>query len=129
MQEEKLRANEKVTFFDDEFRNPVAVSDITRVVEWLLGGSESAQGAVKSVLNMGGPNRLSRYDMAEAVAKHCGVGMECVERGKSAEVARAAPSPLDISMDSSRLQAQLPFALTPFAAGLREVFGEPAAPP
>jgi dTDP-4-dehydrorhamnose reductase len=123
LQEEKLRLKEQCKFFIDEFRSPVAICDIIRIINWLLAGSVEAASMTKSVLNMGGPHRLSRYDMATAVAQHCGLSMDCVERASSVSVTRAAPSPLDISMDSSRLQEALPFKLLPFQQGLAEVFG------
>jgi hypothetical protein len=37
-------------------------------------------------------------------------------------LACAAPSPLDISMDSSKLQKELSFPLQKFAAALKDVF-------
>ena len=123
MQEDKLRRGEAATFFDDEFRSPTMVSDLTGTVAWLLSGGEAAAAAVKRVFNIGGPDRLSRFEMAEAVAAHCGLLATAVARGKSADVARAAASPLDISMDSAALQELLPFPLTPFKVGLRDVFG------
>lgn len=123
MQEETLRTQTRRTFFDDEYRSPVLVHDITRIVAWLLSG-KSGEGwpLAPGVYNMGGPDRLSRADMVAAVAAHRGLSQACVERAPSASVQRAAASPLDISMDSGKLQAALPFALTPFARGLDAVF-------
>ena len=135
VQEETLRTQTRRTFFHDEIRSPVLVHDITRIIAWLLtGGADRQPGGVQSseppwpwplaagTYNMGGPDRLSRADMVAAVAAHRGLPQGCVERAASASVQRAAASPLDISMDSSRLQAALPFALTPFARGLDAVF-------
>jgi dTDP-4-dehydrorhamnose reductase len=63
---------------------------------------------------MGGPDRLSRADMADAVAAACGHDARLIVRAPAASVDRGAPSPADISMDSARLEAAVGMALTPF---------------
>jgi dTDP-4-dehydrorhamnose reductase len=71
---------------------------------------------------MGGPDRLSRSGMAEAVAEVRGHNPGCIVRVSGASVPRPAPSPADISMDSSRLEGQVGFRMTPFKDALREIF-------
>jgi hypothetical protein len=59
---------------------------------------------------MGGPERLSRVDMAERVASAWGLDQQYIVPADSASVARNVASPPDISMDVSRLrQVCLPF--------------------
>lgn len=126
--ENALRLQQPTKLFHDEYRNPIYVGDIVRVVGWLVE-SRDAAALRHCCLNMGGPDRLSRVGMARAVAAHCGLDTGCIEEVASATVARAAASPLDISMDSSRLAAELPFPLTPFRAALAEVFPSDAPMP
>lgn len=100
-----MRGSQPATFFSDEWRNPVYVRDLQRLVKLLIaqstepeaeatgteaaakGGAEAGtapqleQGGLGSahqprriprVLNTGGPERLSRVDMARQVrtARH-----------------------------------------------------------
>ena len=121
MQEEQLRKHNKCRFFTDEFRSPVCVQDIVRIVQWLLSAEPKASSA-RGIYNMGGPERLTRMDMAQAVAKHCKHDVKYLQPALSADVQRAAPSPADISMNSTKLQALLPFKLRKFEDGLSDCF-------
>jgi hypothetical protein len=73
---------------------------------------------------MGGPERLSRIDVAHAVARARGHGTECA---RAVERATLPPgpvaSPLDISMDSTALHRVTGVTPTPLAALLAELAG------
>lgn len=134
MQEEALRTQQPVKFFSDEFRSPIYVADLTAAILFALSTpppaahpqhAQHGPGSTRT-FNAGGPERLSRLGIAQAVAAHCGHSMDSVEAAASASVARAAPSPLDISMDSSKLAAWLPFELTPLADALVDLFPPPS---
>ncbi|KAJ1281707.1 hypothetical protein BS78_04G326600 [Paspalum vaginatum] len=63
-----LSQGQQVEFFDDEFRCPIYVKDVVAVIlslakTWLSGGKK-----VQVLLNVGGPDRVSRLQMAESVA-------------------------------------------------------------
>ena len=60
------------------------------------------------LLNMGGPERLSRLEMAYKTADCWELDRSCIVPALSASVKRGVVSPADISMDSSRLLRQLP---------------------
>ena len=75
---------------------------------------------------MGGPQRLSRVNMACAVAAARGHDAAYILAAPAASVDRGVASPADISMDSSRLEAELGWALTPFEDALRLIYAQPA---
>ncbi|EFN51077.1 hypothetical protein CHLNCDRAFT_141448 [Chlorella variabilis] len=112
-----LAAGKPTTFFNDEWRSPIRVRDILRVCQTLINRQDELQ---HRLFNMGGPDRLSRADMAAAVAAACGYDPALILAAPAASVPRPAPSPADISMDSSRLEA----AMTPFEAAIRHILGE-----
>ncbi|CAI5497255.1 unnamed protein product, partial [Closterium sp. Naga37s-1] len=63
-----LASGQPESFFDDEYRCPVYIHDYPRIVRALM--HRHAQGErVALTLNVGGPNRLSRADMAAVVAR------------------------------------------------------------
>ena len=65
VQVESLKSGKKTKFFSDEYRCPVLVMDIVKIVEHFM--EESRKGSLQLTLNMGGPERLSRVDMAKQV--------------------------------------------------------------
>ena len=100
---DRLQKQEETSFFTDEFRNVVYVGDICRVIRHFIdnGIGERAAG----VYNMGGADRVSRLDFAEAVAKHCGLETTCAKGvARSSLPPGPVASPPDISMDSSKLE-------------------------
>lgn len=119
MQANALRQGEPTKFFEDEFRSYVLVTDIVQVIKHLLSTPEKA--LEQKVFNMGGPDRLSRADFASAVAEQCGLSTNCIVSVPAASITRAVKSPADISMDSSKLQAILPFQISPCAAALKAI--------
>ena len=120
--DEKLGAGEKTNFFGDEVRSVVFVADIVRLLSWLLKGGVAA-GCV-GVHNMGGPQRLTRVDVAMAVAAHRGHDTALVAAVNRADVvpAGAVASPPDISMDSSKLALASGIAATTLADMVSQSF-------
>jgi dTDP-4-dehydrorhamnose reductase len=86
IQEESLRLARPCKFFSDEYRSPILVHDVARVVLLLLSESHSVPFGT---YNAGGPERLSRADMAHAIALHCGLEPGRVDVTESAAVKRA----------------------------------------
>ncbi len=96
------------------------MNDIVQVCTALAGGGISL--AAQRVFNMGGPERVSRVDMAEAVAAVRGHDPGSIQSVSSATVDRGCASPPDISMDSARLEGEMRMKMTPFKDALKEIF-------
>jgi nucleoside-diphosphate-sugar epimerase len=79
----------------------VYVSDICDIVKFIISRAAAAAagstagsgchltGLPHSIYNMGGPERLSRHDMAMAVAQHCGHSSKAIKAANSADVHRS----------------------------------------
>lgn len=97
------------TFFEDEWRNFVAVEDVAAVVvgEVNARAPGAASGCARPpVLNVGGPARLSRLDFARLVARVRGAPENAVRGARAADgPPRAVVSPPDIAMNVTRVQA------------------------
>ncbi|EIE18739.1 methionine adenosyltransferase regulatory beta subunit-related [Coccomyxa subellipsoidea C-169] len=119
----QLKEGTPTSFFNDEFRNPVFVDDIVSVVLRLLqpGTVLSGRWACILVYNMGGPERLSRVDMAAKVAEVWGYSPDAIVSAPSSSVNRGVASPADISMTSRKLETELGLRLTPFSEALQQI--------
>ena len=105
--------SERTTFYDDEFRSPICVYDVCAVIR---AAYESPPETPKTY-NMGGPDRVSRVDMAKGVAAYLANGDATLEATYVGKIARAScreakrlrgvAAPPDISMDSSALYAEV----------------------
>ncbi|KAI9110033.1 hypothetical protein K1719_019074 [Acacia pycnantha] len=114
-----LAKGEKVNFFHDEFRCPIYVKDLVTIVlaltsQWIPGGKQ-----MQLVLNAGGPDRVSRVQMAEAVAQFRGYDTSSIQPVSASSVDRGVRSPADISMDIARLVQILKIHPTSFKEGVR----------
>ena len=80
---------------------------------------------------MGGPDRLSRLEMAQTVAAICRYSTSAIIAAPSSSVHRPVKSPPDISMDSSRIEADLGLKLVAFRDAVKQMHeaGELDRPP
>ncbi|CAA6655639.1 unnamed protein product [Spirodela intermedia] len=108
---------QEVDFFYDEFRCPIYVKDLVNIILILIKKRVSDENPMRLLLNVGGPERVSRLQMAEKVAD---------VRGHDSSLIKAvsASSVPDISMDISRLTQELGVTPVCFKNGVQLTFGE-----
>lgn len=118
----RLLASTPTTYFTDEYRSVVHVEDVICALVHFTGralecrnndndSGDSDSGSIGSdrtvIYNLGGRERVNRYQLAVAVAKHLQLDYkDCVigaERGDGSSV----PSPPDISMNVDKLTREL----------------------
>ncbi len=130
----------ETTFYTDEIRSVISVRDVVQILIYffdkvinkksksLLGGCDTDEETfiISGIYNMGGPDRVSRMDMAVAVAKECGFSHEFTflpaEKSKLELGHNDVPSPLDISMDSSKLEQIVGWKFSGLEATVKETF-------
>ncbi|NP_001404033.1 spore coat polysaccharide biosynthesis protein SpsK isoform 2 [Oryza sativa Japonica Group] len=122
-----LSQGQQVQFFNDEFRCPVYVKDMVDVVlsltkSWLADGK-----AVQVLLNVGGPDRVSRLQMAESVADVRGYSHSIIKSVSASSVDRGVASPPDISMDITKLTQMLGIKPISFQDGVRATLAAEAS--
>uniref|UniRef100_A0A7N0ZQT3 RmlD-like substrate binding domain-containing protein n=1 Tax=Kalanchoe fedtschenkoi TaxID=63787 RepID=A0A7N0ZQT3_KALFE len=101
--DEVLSKGQAEEFFEDEFRCPVYVKDVVSIILSLTKKWVSEGKPMQLLLNVGGPDRLSRAQMAEAVAQTRGHDLSLIKRVPASSVNRGVNSPADISMDITKL--------------------------
>ncbi|XP_034708392.1 methionine adenosyltransferase 2 subunit beta [Vitis riparia] len=114
-----LSRGDKMDFFYDEFRCPVYVKDVVAIIlalttRWIAEGKQ-----MKLILNAGGPDRVSRAQIAETVADVRGYDTSLIRPVSASSVDRGVKSPVDISMDITKLIQTLHISPTSFRAGVQ----------
>lgn len=115
-----LSQGQQVEFFSDEFRCPVYVKDMVDVILSLTKTWFPDDGKkVQVLLNVGGPDRVSRLQMAESVAVVRGYNPSIIKSVSASSVNRGVASPPDISMDITKLTQILGIKPISFQDGVR----------
>ncbi|KAL9142039.1 hypothetical protein ABFS82_14G142600 [Erythranthe guttata] len=114
-----LAKGETMNFFNDEFRCPVFVKDLVSIIQFLTNQWISEGKQVQLLLNVGGPDRVSRVQMAEAVALVRGYSTSLIKPVPSSSVDRGVKSPSDISMDIGKLIQATGISPTPYTEGVK----------
>jgi len=83
-----------MTFFIDEFRAPAHAADVAAAISTLAADRDSG-----GVLHVAGPDRLSRLELAQAMAAHLGYGRVTLATSTIAESGMTRPG--DVVLDSS----------------------------
>jgi dTDP-4-dehydrorhamnose reductase len=91
---EEMALDESATFFDNEVRSPVQVTDLARALLFV------AAAPVEGLLHLGGEDDVSRADLAELV-----------RRAPVRRMPAPPTRPLDCRLDSARARAFLPVIL------------------
>jgi dTDP-4-dehydrorhamnose reductase len=112
---EQLSLDMPCSFFIDEWRSPICVTDICEIVKRVI---EHKSLPLKLVLNVGGPQRLSRYDMALMVAQRLGVPTKVLP-ASSSSVSRGFVSPVDTSLCVTLCSELLDFTPSSFDNNLQ----------
>ncbi|KAL0538500.1 hypothetical protein IC582_027521 [Cucumis melo] len=114
-----LSEGREVEFFHDEFRCPVYVKDVVNVIITLIKTWISEGKQMQLLLNVGGPNRVSRVEMAETVAEIRGHKKSLIKRVSASSIDRGVKSPADISMNIDKLVQILAMFPVSFTDGVR----------
>ncbi|KAF5464198.1 hypothetical protein F2P56_014292 [Juglans regia] len=114
-----LSKGEKMEFFHDEFRCPVYVKDVVTIIQVLTSRWMSEAKQMQLLLNVGGPDRVSRLQMAEAVAHIRGYDISLIKPVSASSVDRGVKSPSDISMNIDKLVQTLTISPISFIDGVR----------
>jgi dTDP-4-dehydrorhamnose reductase len=108
-----LRAERPVRLFVDEFRTPVDPESAALALASLLRGRHAG------LFHLGGPERISRFELGRRTADAFGLSSSLLE-----PIPRSShtgpPRPTDVSLDSGRARRELAWTPRPLAESLAE---------
>lgn len=97
-----LAKGEKPRLFHDEIRTPILAEDVAKAVSELV-----AHEAPPPLLNLGGPDAVSRYELGLAVARAYGLDSGRLEAIPLKAIDPVAPRPPDLSLDTTLARKSL----------------------
>lgn len=115
-----LAKGEASNFFHDEFRCPIFVKDLVAIIQVLTNKWISEGEQTQLLINAGGPDRVSRVQMAEAVAHVRSYSTSLIKPVSALSIARGVKSPPDISMDITKLIQVMGICPTSYCEGVRQ---------
>jgi dTDP-4-dehydrorhamnose reductase len=113
-----LRAGRPVRLFTDQVRTPVDAESVADAIERILGGGHGGR------FHLGGPERVTRYDLGLRVAARLGLPAHLIEAVRQADTPHR-PRPADVSLDHTRARDVLGWRPRPLDVAIRD--GRPAA--
>lgn len=96
---DKLKAGEKVKVFFDQYRSPLSVIEAARIIRYLCESEVSSE-----TINFGGPERLSRYELAEMLCKTSGFDKTLLDKISMYDL-HDLPHVADVSMNVDKLKS------------------------
>jgi len=96
---DKLKAGERVKVFYDQFRSPLSVLEAARIIHHLCVSDIKGE-----IINFGGSERLSRYDLALMLCNHAGLDANLLEKTTMYDLPDL-PHVADVSMNIEKLES------------------------
>jgi dTDP-4-dehydrorhamnose reductase len=109
------RRDEDTTYFTNEYRTVISLVHVLNVIYWWIQNMPTRTTTMTTIqsksgiYNMGGPHRVNRLEMAKAVFSYFNYDEKYLLPSKQT----SESSPLDISMDSGKLQSMTSLTYQP----------------
>lgn len=109
-----VQQEDQVTLFTNEYRSPVLVDDVARA------GLHLVESGFSGLVQVAGPERLSRMEFGLAVARRFGLDETKLVPRLSGGLSERPGRPLDLSLDTTLARSILPFPLKSVEDGLAQ---------
>jgi dTDP-4-dehydrorhamnose reductase len=97
-----IQAGRPVTLFEDEWRTPISLQVAAQ------GLILAARSAMNGILHLGGPERMSRWEMGQRLARLLGEGRADLRAASRDDFPATEPRPRDTSLNSDLWQMTFP---------------------
>jgi dTDP-4-dehydrorhamnose reductase len=114
-----LLDNKPISLFDDEWRTPIGLLAGARALHVL------ARSDFTGTIHLGGPDRLSRLELGQRLAKFLNVSDKLLIPAGRDSIAGAEPRPRDVSLDSTVWGERFPkFHMPTFETALSDMLNK-----
>lgn len=97
-----LLSRKRPSCVSDQYRTYLFVEDAVQAIGQLIG-----ETSPKGLFHLGGPEKASRYQIAEQLCARLGVAASSIEKVRLADFPSAAARPPDCSLNSSKIKRSL----------------------
>ncbi len=111
-------SNEKLRLFIDEYRTPTYITDITQAVGRLLA-LQSEEKPWPPLLNIAGPQRISRYEFGCLIADIFNLDQNRIQPIKQSDLNLGMPRPSDLSLDITAAKESLDYQPHNLSTGIK----------
>ena len=115
-----LKESGSITLFADQYRSPISVRNL---VDALL---ELSENPARRLLHISGPDRVSRYQFGQALARVLGIDPENVQANRLADHPSDVEYPIDTSYDITTAKSIINTELLGIESGLELEYITPA---
>jgi len=112
----KLKANQKVRVFTDQFRTPILVNDQTNAI-W-----ELATNDFRGVIHLAGIQKLNRFELGQILCELFQLDTDLLIPVKSSDIKLKVTRPLDCSLNTSLAQSILKTKFVDCQTGLKSAY-------
>jgi len=96
---DNLKNNKRVKLFYDQYRTPISLKEIARVINQLCGTDIKNE-----IINTGGKERVSRVELGEILCEEAGFDKTLIDKISMNEL-KDIPMAADVSMNTEKLQS------------------------
>jgi dTDP-4-dehydrorhamnose reductase len=114
----KLKANQEVKVFTDQFRTPILVNDLTNAI-W-----ELATNDFRGIIHLAGIQKLNRFELGQILCELLQLDTDLLIPVKSSDIKLKVVRPLDCSLNTSLAQSILKTKFVDCRTGLKRAYGE-----
>jgi dTDP-4-dehydrorhamnose reductase len=112
----KWKESISTALFQDEWRQPVSASNVADLTAELL-----QKESISGLFHWAGADKVNRWEMGLLIAEKLGVPEHLLQKTVARNFSQFRNRPLDLSMDSSKLKAQVQTEPAPFKIQLAEI--------
>jgi dTDP-4-dehydrorhamnose reductase len=94
-----LKENKRVRLFTDQFRTPLSVIEASKIISSLIKSDAKSE-----IINFGGLERVSRYDLGEILCNTANLDKGLLEKIRMDDIP-GLPKVEDVSMNTEKLQS------------------------
>ena len=95
---ERLRNNQSVNLFFDQFRTPLSLFEASAIIDKLISSDIKSE-----ILNFGGSEKVSRLDIGKEICRQCNFDESLINQVSCREAAGVPQIP-DVSMNTQKLE-------------------------
>ena len=112
----KWKEEKSTDLFQDEWRQPVSASNVADLTKELI-----QKETISGLFHWAGADKLNRWEIGVLIAEKLGVSGHMLQKSLARNFSQFKDRPLDLSLDCSKLKAQVQTEPAPFKDQLAEI--------